>query len=75
MNNGSLHSSLFFGDIPVYIIKSVHSHECTCYAHISRILADLVIIAHMGHFIEGTDMLESYIAVQCECLKRYAGRF
>lgn len=40
-----------------------------------RILADLVIIAHMGHFIEETNVLESYIAVQCERLKRSAGRF
>lgn len=37
------------------------------YAHL-KMLADFVIV-HIGHFIEGTEILGSYMAVQCECQK------
>lgn len=27
-------------------------------------------MVHIGHFIEGTEILGSYMAVQCECQKK-----
>lgn len=37
-----------------------------------KILADLV-VEHIVHFIEGTKVLASYMAVQCECQERAVG--
>lgn len=51
----------------------MHSHECVYYGltHL-KILADFV-VAHLVDVIEGTTVLESYMAIQYECQERSAG--